>query len=207
MMGGMSMGGALDLVGLLRMEQVQQEVKLEPEAAKAATDALPDMRALFGASESERPTMLKEANVKAQEVLDEVLSPEQQKRLMGLYVQQAGNRAATNELIAKEIGLDEAGVAKVKEAAAKSMATMRDKMQEMRDGGNVDFAKMRETMESVQKDTDKAIADVLTADQKKALEELKGDKFEFPERGGFGGGRGGPGGAEGGRTRPGRDNN
>ena len=51
-----------------------------------------------------------------------------------------------------------------------------------------------------------------TDDQKKAIETLKGEKFTFPEFGGFGGGRGGPGGGGrggaggGGRTRPGSDN-
>ncbi len=212
--GGLSLGGALDLIGLLRMEEVQKEVEMSPEAAKAAMDAMPDMRTLFSASESEK----KEASAKAQEVLDEVLSPEHQKRLMGLFVQQSGVRAVANELIAKEINLDEAGVAKVKEVTTKASTAMRDKMQEMRDSGTPDFAKLREAMDGVQKDTEKSIEGILTADQKAALEALKGEKFTFPERtfggrggpggGAPGGGRGGPGGGApgGGRTRPGSDN-
>jgi hypothetical protein len=213
MMGGGSMGGALDLVGLLRMEQVQKELEMTPEAAQAVRDAMPDMRELFNASESERAGKLKEASVKAQEVMDEVLSPEHQKRLLGLYVQQNNFRAASNELVAKEIGLDEAGVAKVKEAAAKAFADLRGKMEEMRSSGNMDFTKMREMMEGAGKDSEKAIQEVLTDDQEKALEALKGEKFEFPERPAFGGGRGGPGGDRGdrgdrgGRGRPGSDNN
>lgn len=215
--GGGMMGGALDLVGLLRMEAVQKELEMTPEAAQAVRDAMPDMRELFSASEAERASKLKEASAKAQEVLDEVLSPEHQKRLLGLYVQQNNFRAASNELVAKEIGLDEAGVAKVKEAAGKAFADLRGKMEEMRTGGNMDFAKMREMMEGAGKESEKAIQEVLTDDQEKALEALKGEKFEFPERPAFGGGRGGPGGGgpggggpggeRGGRGRPGSDNN
>lgn len=212
--GGFSMGGALDLIGLLRMEEVQKEVGLSAEAAQAARDAMPDMRELFGASAEDRTAKLKEANTKAQEVLDEVLSPDKQKRLMGLYAQQAGVRSVTNDLIAKEIGLDTAGIAKVKEATEKAATGMREKFQEVRDSG--DFSKMREMMEASQKETEKAILDVLSDDQEKALEALKGEKFTFPERtfgrGGPGGGPGGPGGPGGGRgegggrTRPGSDN-
>lgn len=217
--GGMSMGGALDLINLLRMEEVQKELEMSGDAAKAVRDMMgnimPDMRALFGASETERAKMLKESSTKAQEVLDEVLSPEHQKRLLGLYAQQNGFRSVANELVAKEIGLDEAGIAKVKEAAAKAGEDARAKMRGMREsGGEFDFTKMREMMEAATKEAEKAVQDVLTDDQEKALETLKGEKFTFPERPAFGGGRGGPGGPggdrggdRGGRGRPGSDNN
>lgn len=214
--GGFSLGGALDLAGLLRMEEVQKEVGLTADAAQAVSEAIrevmPDMRELFSGSAEERAAKLKEPNAKAQEILDEVLAPDKQKRLMGLYAQQAGVRAVANELIAKEIGLDEAGIAKVKEVTTKAATSMSEKMREVRESG--DFAKMREMMESSQKETEKAILDVLTDEQEKALEALKGEKFAFPERtfgrGGPGGGPGGPGaggpGGRGGRSRPGSDN-
>ena len=58
---GMSMGSALEVLGLLRMEEVQKEIGLSPEAYKTLQEALPDMRALFQADESERAAKLKEA--------------------------------------------------------------------------------------------------------------------------------------------------
>ena len=208
--GGRQMGGALALANLLRMEEVRKEVDMDDDVWNAVSDALPNMRDLFQADEDERTKALAEANEKVKEVLDEVVTPENQRRLMGLLVQQVGNAAAANELIAKEIGLDADGIKKVEAAQEKAGEAMREKMAEMRDGGNFDFSKMREMMDENRKEADEAIAKVLSADQKKKLEELKGEKFEFPAQqfGGRGGPGGGPGGGRGqGGGRPGRPGN
>lgn len=205
MMGG---GGALELVALLQREEVRKEVEMTDETAAALREAGPDMRAIFQASEGERAAKLKEANEKAKEMLDEALSPEHQKRLMGLLVQLNGYRAATNDVIAAEVGIDEATVKKVEEAVRKSDEGRREKMRELfqpDDGpGNFDREKMRAMMEEAQAESEKAVKDVLTAEQVKALDELKGEKFEFADRGfgGFGRGPGG-GGPPGAGGRPG----
>lgn len=197
---GMSLGSALEVVSLLRMEEVQKEIGLSPDAYKTMQSALPDMRSLFQADESERTAKLKEANTKAQDLIDEALSPKQQTRLLGLLVQQQGMRALSNELVAKQLGLDAAKTEEIKAVLTKSGEEMRDKMREA--GGDRD--KMREMFEGMRKDTDAAVAAKLSDDQKKSLEELKGDAFTFPERRGFGGPAGG--GQGGGRNRGG-DNN
>ncbi len=211
---GMSMGSALELLSLLRMEEVQKEIGVSSEDYTALQGALPDMRALFQAEESERDAKLKEANTKAQELIDEALSSKQQTRLMGLLVQQQGMRAVTNELVAKHIGLDAAKTEEIKAVMTKSGEEMRDKMREAFSGGGGDREKMREAMEGMRKELDEAVATKLSDAQKKALEELKGDAFTFPERRGFGGGPGaggpGAGGAPGGgrnRNRGGGNNN
>lgn len=212
---GMSLGSALEVLALLRMEEVQKEVSLSPDAYKAVQSAMPDMRSLFQADESERAAKLKEANTKAQELIDEALSAKQQKRLLGLLVQQQGMRALSNEMVAKQLGLDAAKTEEIKAVMTKTGEEMRDKMREAFSGGDRDREKMREMMESVRKELDQAVVAKLSDDQKKALEELKGDAFTFPERRGFGGpggggpGPGGPGGGQGGgrnRNRGG-DNN
>ena len=209
--GGFQVGGALELMGLLRMPEVREEVNMEDEVYEALREGQPDMRAMFQAEPEERAEMMKEAGQKAQEMLDEVLEPDQLKRLMGLLIQQNGMRAASNDMIAKEIGLDEAGIKKVREAAVSAMEGMREKMREMFAGGGgpggFDREKMQSMMEDARKETDKQIGEALTSDQKKKLEDMKGEKFEFPERGGRGGfgGRGGrPGGAGGAGGRGGR---
>lgn len=207
---GMSMGSALELLSLLRMEEVQKEIGLSPDAYKAVQSALPDMRSLFQADESERAEKLKEANAKAQDLIDEALSPKQQTRLLGLLVQQQGMRALSNELVAKQLGLDAAKTEEIKAVMTKAGEEMRDKMREAFSGGGGDREKMREMFESMGKELDQAVAAKLSDDQKKALEELKGDAFTFPERRGFGGpgGRGpGGGGPGGGRNRGGDNNN
>lgn len=207
--GGMGMsGGALELLGLLRMEEVQKEVGMKPETYQSIQSALPDMRAIFQASEGERAAKLKEANTKAQDVIDEALSPTEQKRLLGLLVQQQGMRAVTNELVAKEIGLDDAKVKEIQDSLAKSREGMGEKMREAFAGGNDGDRqeKMRELMEQMRKEVDQSVAAQLSDKQKEDLEALKGDAFTFPERPAFG--RGGPGGrgpAAGGRDGGGRD--
>ena len=220
---GMPQGGASQLLGLLRMEEVRKEVKVSNESYEAVQTAQREaMSAFRDASEEERTKLTKEMNVKAQEYLDELVDPAGMKRLMGLLLQQQGQSAATNDLIAKEIGLKDPELKAVTDVVAKMNEERGTKMREMFTGGGFGGGggggpdpemqkKMTELMADLRKKSDAAIDEKLTADQKKTIEALKGEKFTFPEFGGFGGrgggaagGRGGAGG--GGRTRPGSDN-
>ncbi len=216
-MGRMGMGGgAMQLLGLLRMEEVRKEVKVSDEAyeavQKAQRDAFANMGNLRDASEEERTKVMKDMNTKAQDLLEEAVDPAGLKRLMGLLLQQQGNSAVMNDVIAKEVGLSESDVKALGEAVAKSSEEGRAKMREaFQGGGPPDREKMTEMMAEMRKKSDAAIDEKLTADQKKAVEALKGEKFTFPEGGGFGGfggGRGGAGGGApgGGRGRPSSDN-
>lgn len=242
---GMGGGGALELVGLLRDEKVREEVGMDDATYEAASTAIREATEKMGeqtrplfqemrdASESERAELrkkmeeqMKVVNQTAQEVLDEVLLPDEQKRLMGLLVQRRGMSAVLNELVAKQIGLDEQGKEKVSAAMEEQQSGTREKMREMMQSGDREGMreKMREMMEKAREDGDKAISGALSAEQRKKLEDLKGKEFEFSEEqagfgrggpGGFGrggaagggrGGRGGPGGQGGGRRGGGNDN-
>jgi hypothetical protein len=219
---GMQQGGASQLLGLLRMEEVRKEVKVSDESYEAVQTAQREaMGAFRDASEEERTKLMKDLNVKAQEYLDELVDPAGMKRLMGLLIQQQGQSAATNDLIAKEIGLKDPELKAVTEVVAKMSEERGTKMREMFTGGGFGGGggggpdpemqkKMTDLMAELKKKTDDAINEKLTADQKKAIETLKGEKFTFPEFGGFGG-RGGTGGGRGGasgggRPRPTSDN-
>lgn len=199
--GGLGSMGAIELMSLLRIEEVRAEVEMEDEVYEAIQENMGDMRSLF----REGPEGLAKADEKATELLDEVLTPAQQKRLMGLLLQQNGMRAVTNKLIAKEIGITEDDAKKIGEKLQESMEGMRDKMREaFQGGGGFDREKMQAMMKDAREEADDAAAEVLSSDQKKKIEELKGEKFEFPERsfgrggpGGGGRGQGGPGGAGG----------
>ncbi len=215
--GGMGGGGAMQLLGLLRMEEVRKEVNVAPDAyeaiQKAQRDAFAGMGDLREASEEDRAKAMKDMNTKAQEMLEEVVDPAGMKRLMGLLLQQQGNSAVMNALIAKEVGLKESEVKALSETLAKASEESRNKMREMFQGGGgpPDREKMTEMMAEMRKKSDTTIDEKLTAEQKKAVEALKGAKFTFPEGGGFGRGAGGPGaggpGAPGGgRNRPRSDN-
>ena len=229
--GMMGAGGAMELLGLLGMEEVRKEVNVSSEVYEAIQtkqrEAMAGMAGLRDASEEERTKIMKDMNTKAQELLDEAVEPAGMKRLMGLLLQQQGQSAATNELIAKEIGLKDPELKAVTEVVAKMNEERRTKMREMFTGGAgggagggapdaAAMAEMRKKMTDftaeLRKKSDTAIDEKLTAEHKTAIETLKGEKFTFPEGGGFGGfgGRGGAGGgrggAGGGRTRPGSDN-
>lgn len=211
-------GGAMALMGLLRDEKVRKEVKVSDEAYEAVSTA---QREAFGslrdASEEERAKIMKDLNTKSQEMLEELVDPAGMKRLMGLLLQQQGSSAVTNELISKEIGLSEESSKAIQEVVSASMQERMTKMREMVEaaGGfqNLDREKMTAANEEATKKTNAAVEEKLTAEQKKAIEALKGEKFTFSEGsrfGGFGGGFGGPGGPgggrPGGRQRPGSDN-
>ncbi len=216
-------GGASALLMLLGMEEVRKEVNVSNEAyeevQKVQREAMSAMGNFRDMSDEERAKVFKDMNTKAQELLDEVVDPAGQKRLMGLLLQQQGNSAVTNEVIAKEINLAADKVKEIGDAIRKSAEGSMAKMQELRPAGGGPPSeadreemgkKMREIRDEMRKASDAAVDGLLTDDQKKAVETLKGEKFTFPEGGfGFGfGGRGGrgPGGPGGGRPRPGSDN-
>ena len=85
------------------------------------------------------------------------------------------------------------------------MEKMREGMRELFTSGGGREG-MREKIEKMRKDMEGDVLGVLTSDQKKKFEEMKGEKFEMPEgafgrggRGGFGGRGGGEQGGRGGR--------
>ena len=168
---------------------------IAPQAAGTQEEAIE--RAL-------RPKRLADyvGQAKIREQLEEVLLPEQMERLEQIEVQQMRAGALMNERVATELKL----TAKQKEDLAKKAEEAREevisKMRELFQGG--DRENMREKMEEAQKDMETKLVSVLTSEQKKAFEDMKGEPFEMPApqgRGGFGGrgGAGGPGGGPGGR--------
>ncbi|MGB7347996.1 MAG: hypothetical protein WBD20_27475, partial [Pirellulaceae bacterium] len=191
--------GATQVLGLLRTEEVRKDIELDDETASAITDAvreaMPDREKMRDASEEERAEMGKKAESAAKDVIDEALTPKQLNRLLGLLVQQSGYAAAQNTLIAEKIGLDADGIKKVAEAVSESRTKMFEKMRESRGAGGggerPDFAKM---MADMREGSDEVVAKVLTKDQVQQLDEMKGEKFDFPAP--QFGGRGGPGGQD-----------
>ncbi len=189
------------------MEEVRKEIDLDDDTYEAMTDAvrdvMPDFRKMREMSEEERAEAGKKAEMGMKDVMDEVLSPKQQDRLLGLLIQQAGYAAAANTLIAKKIDLDEDGIKKVSEAVAGSRTKLFEKMRASRgEGGGGERPDFSKIMEDMRKASDEAATEALSKAQIKQLDELKGEKFDFPER--QFGGRGGPGGQGGAGGRPGQ---
>lgn len=239
--GGMMMapgggGGVTGMLGLLRNEKVQGELKLSDEekgALEKIGDKLREAMAPpagqgggFGnfrdMSEEDRNKMMqqmqermKKANDLVREELESILPPDKMSRLLGIYIQNSGMQAVlSNPLVTEELSFTDEQKEKVTKTGTEVMEEMRAAMGELFGGGGGDRTAMQAKMEEMRKKMDEKYAGILTDDQKKKLEELKGAEFKLsPEemRGGRGmmfggrgqGGQGGEGdqGGRGGRNR------
>lgn len=197
--GGMGMrtaGGAGSILNMLAIAEVRKEVGVADEAyepvGKMITEYREKQRGMRDATDEERKKATDEYNAKAQDTLDELLAPAKQKRLKGLYAQQAQARAVLNTVIAKEIGVSDTLRTEIEKALQEQTEKMMASFQQGGGPGAGGGAGMREAFTKAQEDATKLVDSKLSAEQKKALEELKGEKFEFPQGGfGFGGGQGG----------------
>jgi hypothetical protein len=244
MMGGGGGGGVMSMFMLLRNEKVQGEIKITDEekaALEKAGEKIREMSAPAGGgggfqnfrdmSEEERAKMMEEMQARmkkageaAREELEGILPPEKLSRLLGIFIQNSQmQQVLTNPLVVDELALTDEQKEKVTKAGAEMMEEMRAAMTELfGGGGGGDRAAIQTKMEEFRKKGEEKYLAVLTDDQKKKLEELKGAEFKLsPEelgRGMFGGrgpggpggrgGRGGEGGGRGGEEgqggRPGR---
>jgi Spy/CpxP family protein refolding chaperone len=239
--GGGRGGFNIDRAMLLRADQVRKELKIE-EAQAATIDAAleayreernnaprPDRDALANMSEEERAAASEksqkereELSRKTDEVLNALLEPEQSKRLDQISLQAKLSFATVQTLKSEELksklSLTDEQLTKLDDAGKAATAEMQEMFQGLRGGGGVGggFEQIQEKMTAARAKSVEAAMAILTPDQAKTMEELKGTKFEIDMRalmGGRGGpqgrgdrGRGGDGGNGGGaggrRTRP-----
>ena len=219
-------GGGDMTMSLLRIEAVRTELEISPDQEEALTKMQEQGRPerpnadFRNMSEEERTEFFtkmrkqaEERNTKMKEQLEEVLFPEQLERLQEINIQLQGIAALRNADVAKELKITDAQKKELEEVQAGMMEKMREGMRELFTSGGGREG-MREKIEKMRADMEGDVLAVLTSDQKKKFEEMKGEKFEMPEgsfgrggRGGFGGrgggeqgGRGGRGGGE--RQRP-----
>jgi hypothetical protein len=139
--------------------------------------------------------------------LAEVLLPHQIKRLNEIFVQQAGVAALQDEDIASQLGMSEAQKARLAEAQQANNTARDALMQEFtrsrESGGGGDREANLAKLEDLRKTHEAKLLAVLTPDQQKKFEAMKGKPFAMPENTSrFGGGNRGPGG-----NRPEGNNN
>lgn len=163
------------------------------------------------------PEALQEMARKMREMADEVeeevadiLAPDQLDRLIGLIIQRAEIQAVTSRLVAERLSITDQQKKRLEtiqeDSQTKMQESVREAMVNFGGGGGGGFGgegmrermqEMRENMEKMQKEVATEMENVLTADQKKLMEQLRGPKFDFPEpRGWQGAGGRGQGGAE-----------
>lgn len=182
----------------------------------------PDRDAISKMSEEERTAFSEksqkeraELSKKTDEALGAMLEPEQAKRLDQIAIQMKLNMATVATLksddMKAKLSLTDEQVTKLDEAEKAATADMMKMFEEMRaagggqpgGGGGAGFAAMQEKMTAARAKSAEAALAVLTDEQKKMIDELKGAKFELDMRALMGGrgGNGGPPGGGGGRPR------
>jgi len=203
-------GGGDMTMTLLRVEAIRTELEISPDQEEALTKMQEQGRAerpdgdFRNMSEEERTEFFtkmrkqaEERNTKMKEQLEEVLFPEQLERLQEINIQLQGIAALRNADVAKELKITDAQKKELEEVQAGLMEKMREGMRELFTSGGGREG-MREKIEKMREDMEGDVLGVLTSDQKKKFEEMKGEKFEMPE-GAFGRGGQGGGGGFGGR--------
>jgi Spy/CpxP family protein refolding chaperone len=216
--GGGGRAGGGGLLSLLRMEEVRKELKIDDDqkkelesSSKEMQDAMREMFSGFGQrgggggapdeaarqKMQEGMTKMREMQEKVEDKLEDVLDPKQMDRLLGLFVQRDEVRSLTNKLVMARLKISADQKTKMEDLEKAAGDAMRSAFT---GGGRPDEAS-REKMRATMKENEEKILAVLTDEQKKSMEDLKGAKFEFPAPQFGPGGPGGPGGQ--GRRGPG----
>jgi len=188
------------LLGLLRLEQVQKELKLNEEQIGKVNQISEKLRAEMREQyaglrdiedmQERRAKMTALSNQfdgKARGELREVLSREQMMRFFQIRLQVrgtldalnnrwiAGRLELTDEQKKKAAELDKATQDKI----TKAYAPLRDLSQEER---RAKMAELREKITKLREEAEKKAFELLTAKQKLAFVKMKGEKFELPPR-------------------------
>jgi hypothetical protein len=212
--GGFGGPGGGGVTGLLRIPEVQAELKVD-EAQKELLDQVSQemfqkMRTLFqppaGGAQGNQgnrfqppspETMKKMAALQADQLkqVGEILDPKQMARLKQLGVQQAGTRALAQDEVAAQLKLSADQRQRITAAVTGEQEAMRSLFTGFEPGTpptDEQRAEWRKKMTDARSATDAKLLAVLTEPQKTQFKALQGAPFKFPE---FRfGGPGGPGG-------------
>ena len=221
-------GGGLNKLSLVANEAVQKEIKVTEEQ-KGSIKELTDLyrgeqrdlyRSLRDLSDEERAKKREQFQKSTEEttsLLAEVLEDGQTKRLDQIILQLQGIRALRDEKVTKQLGVSKEQMAKLKstfeandavqrkriEEFRRSFASFRDLSDEERQKLRERAEKRREEAEKERKKFDTDVLALLTDEQKKKFESMKGAKFDMPRRSfGRGGQRPGGGRPQGNSGRP-----
>jgi Spy/CpxP family protein refolding chaperone len=183
-------GGPPSMARLAMIDKVQDELKLTDEQKTKIEKINSDFRKEMSGDRPD-PEKMKKMRDGVTDKLKEVLNADQQKRLMGIFIQVMGSGAVMDPAVGKEIDLTDEQQDKLHEAMGPPPEGREGR------GGGQSFQERRAKM-------DKEIAAVLTPEQQKKLESLKGEKVEIDMSAlrGPGGGREGRGRDRGNRGEP-----
>jgi len=172
---------------MLRMPEVQTELKLTDDQKTKLTGALDKLREqrqnsgqdFQSLSQEERQKLMAQRRAEDDKALADVLNADQMKRDHQLQLQQQGlSSVAQDKALGDELKLTD-------EQRTKIQAIVDDQRNAMRElfqggGGGGDRQAMMQKMQELRKQTDEKIAAVLTDDQKSKWKEMTGAPFTFP---------------------------
>jgi hypothetical protein len=179
-------GGAGGGAAMLRMPEVQTELKLSDEqktkvttlADKIQEERRGQFQGLRDLSNEERQKKMADWRASEDKQLAEILNADQMKRYNQLRLQRQGISAVAEKPVADELKLTDDQRTKIQEIVSAQMAEMQSLRQGGGDGG--DPSARREKMTAMRKQTDDKIAAVLTDEQKSKWKEMTGAPFTFP---------------------------
>jgi Spy/CpxP family protein refolding chaperone len=189
-------GGPGSLLGLLRMEPVQKDLKLSEEQVGKVNKIGEDLRAsmseeftaLRGVEDrAERrkkmSALSKQLDEKARTQLTSVLSKEQMTRLDQIRMQvRPAIQNLTNKDVAAQLKLTKEQKKKIAGIAKDMRAKQSELFAGMREASREQRGEAYQKGQKLQADADKQALAVLTAEQKTAFEKMKGEKIELPRR-------------------------
>jgi len=190
------LGAGNDLLGLLRLEQVQKELKLSDEQkakVKEIGDRLrAEMRGQYSGlremDDEQRRAKIAELrdqrDAKAREQLREVLPREQLIRLYQIRLHVAGPvYGLNNEYVANRLKLTpeqkEKAAAIDKDTQKKTYELFRGLYRLSQEERSEKFREIHDKYGKIRSDANKQALGLLTAAQKEALENLEGEKFQL----------------------------
>ena len=184
------------MLGMLRLDQVQTEIKLTDEQKSkvnaVAEEIMEGMRDQYSqlrdiedrAQRNEKRNELdKQVDSKAREQLRDVLEREQVMRFFQIYMQvRPAMEILAIEQIASRLEVTEEQKKKLAEVKKETEAKQAKLFAEMRDASQEERRELSPKFRQLGTDANEKAVGVLTEDQRKKFDEMKGEKFELQMR-------------------------
>ena len=166
-------------------EQKDKLAKLQEDARSEMQEKMQSAGIQFGPdmTDDDRKkmrTMMETFQAEQEAKVNAIISADQQKRLLQIFVQLNGNSSITNKTVQKGLVLTDDQLAKIKSLQAKQQAAMQETFQKMQ-SGELDRSEIRPLMEKNNNIMKEELGKVLTEAQKKKLKDMEGEKKFVPD--------------------------
>jgi len=187
--------GGVPKAQLATLDEVQTELKLNDEQKTQIADISDqlreDRRDLFGSGFgqfSEIRTQMEELNRKASAEVDGKLDDDQKKRLQEIAIQVNGPAALNDPSVVDQLSLSDEQKKKLEEVRSDNNKAVEEAMS---DFGDLSREERREKFRALADTANEKLLGVLTDEQKKTFDEMKGKEIEIDPSSLFGRGGGG----------------